>query len=33
MSIGAAVLLPLVATYFVVLYSAFRGPAQPTEGY
>ena len=33
MSIGAALLLPLVATYFVVLYSAFSGPAEPTEGY
>ena len=33
MSIGAALLLPLVATYFVVLYSAFSGPAEPTEAY
>jgi len=33
MSVGAALLLPLVASYFVVLYSAFRGPAQPKEGY
>jgi cytochrome d ubiquinol oxidase subunit II len=33
MSVGAALLLPLIASYFVVLYSAFRGPAQPTEGY
>ncbi|MFC3476419.1 cytochrome d ubiquinol oxidase subunit II [Halobacterium litoreum] len=33
MSVGAAILLPLVASYFVVLYSAFSGPAEPTEGY
>jgi cytochrome d ubiquinol oxidase subunit II len=33
MSIGAAVLLPLVVTYFVVLYSAFRGPVEPGEAY
>jgi cytochrome d ubiquinol oxidase subunit II len=33
MSVGAALLLPLVATYFVVLYSAFSGPAEPTEAY
>jgi len=33
MSIGAALLLPLVATYFVVLYSAFSGPARPSEAY
>ena len=33
MSIGAAVLLPLVATYFVVLYTAFRGPVEPEEAY
>jgi cytochrome d ubiquinol oxidase subunit II len=33
MSVGAALLLPLIASYFVVLYSAFSGPAQPTEGY
>ena len=33
MSIGAALLLPLVTTYFVVLYSAFSGPAEPSEAY
>ena len=33
MSVGATLLLPLVATYFVVLYSAFDGPAEPTEAY
>jgi len=33
MSVGAALLLPLVATYFVVLYSAFSGPAEPAGGY
>ena len=33
MSVGATLLLPLVATYFVVLYSAFDGPAEPTETY
>jgi cytochrome d ubiquinol oxidase subunit II len=33
MSVGAALLLPLVASYFVVLYSAFSGPAEPTEAY
>ncbi|MEZ3118015.1 cytochrome d ubiquinol oxidase subunit II [Halobaculum sp. MBLA0147] len=31
MSIGAALLLPLVVTYFVVLYSAFAGPVRPEE--
>jgi cytochrome d ubiquinol oxidase subunit II len=33
MSIGSALLLPLVATYFVVLYSAFSGPITAEEGY
>ena len=33
MSIGAAILLPLVFLYFVVLYSAFRGPIEAGEGY
>jgi cytochrome d ubiquinol oxidase subunit II len=33
MSVGAAVLLPLVALYFVVLYSAFRGPVRTEESY
>jgi cytochrome d ubiquinol oxidase subunit II len=33
MSIAATLLLPLVVTYFVVLYSAFSGPATPTEAY
>jgi cytochrome d ubiquinol oxidase subunit II len=33
MSIAAALLLPLVATYFVVLYSAFSGPITPEEAY
>ena len=33
MSIGAALLLPLVATYFVVLYSAFSGPITAEESY
>ncbi|MFC6784447.1 cytochrome d ubiquinol oxidase subunit II [Halobaculum halobium] len=33
MSIGAALLLPLVATYFVVLYSAFSGPISAEEAY
>jgi len=33
MSIGAAVLLPLVLTYFAVLYSAFRGPVDVEGGY
>ncbi|QZP39475.1 cytochrome d ubiquinol oxidase subunit II [Halobaculum magnesiiphilum] len=33
MSIGAALLLPLVATYFVVLYSAFSGPISAGEAY
>jgi cytochrome d ubiquinol oxidase subunit II len=33
MSIGASLLLPLVTTYFVVLYSAFSGPAEPSEAY
>jgi cytochrome d ubiquinol oxidase subunit II len=33
MTIAASLLLPLVAVYFVVLYSAFRGPMSPQEGY
>jgi cytochrome d ubiquinol oxidase subunit II len=33
MSVASALLLPLVVTYFVVLYSAFGGPVQPTESY
>jgi cytochrome d ubiquinol oxidase subunit II len=33
MSVGAAVLLPLVALYFVILYSAFRGPVRTEESY
>jgi cytochrome d ubiquinol oxidase subunit II len=33
MSVASALLLPLVVTYFAVLYSAFSGPAQPTESY
>jgi cytochrome d ubiquinol oxidase subunit II len=33
MSIGAAVLLPLVFVYFGVLYSAFSGPIEPEETY
>ncbi|RLM53256.1 cytochrome d ubiquinol oxidase subunit II [Halobellus sp. Atlit-31R] len=32
-SIGAAFLLPLIATYFVVLYSAFSGPVEEAESY
>ncbi|QCC48464.1 cytochrome d ubiquinol oxidase subunit II [Halobellus limi] len=33
MSIGAALLLPLITTYFVVLYSAFSGPISAGEAY
>jgi cytochrome d ubiquinol oxidase subunit II len=33
MSVGAALLLPLVATYFAVLYSAFSGPIAAEEAY
>ncbi|WP_318571036.1 cytochrome d ubiquinol oxidase subunit II [Salinigranum marinum] len=33
MSVGAALLLPLVLTYFAVLYNAFSGPVEPTESY
>ncbi|SDY11438.1 cytochrome d ubiquinol oxidase subunit II [Halobellus clavatus] len=33
MSIGTALLLPLVVTYFVVLYSAFSGPITGGEAY
>jgi len=33
MTIGASLLLPLVAVYFVVLYSAFSGPITPEEAY
>jgi len=32
-TIGAAVLLPLVSTYFVVLYSAFEGPVDEADAY
>ncbi|MUV88075.1 cytochrome d ubiquinol oxidase subunit II [Natronomonas sp. CBA1123] len=32
-SIGAALLLPLVVSYFVVLYSAFSGPVDEGESY
>ena len=33
MTIGASLLLPLVAVYFVTLYSAFSGPIAPEEAY
>jgi cytochrome d ubiquinol oxidase subunit II len=33
MSVAAALLLPLVLTYFAVLYSAFSGPVQQTDSY
>jgi cytochrome d ubiquinol oxidase subunit II len=33
MTVGAAVLLPLVFGYFVVLYSAFSGPVDAEGGY
>jgi cytochrome d ubiquinol oxidase subunit II len=33
MSIGAALLLPLIFGYFVVLYSAFSGPIEAGEAY
>ncbi|AZH25649.1 cytochrome d ubiquinol oxidase subunit II [Haloplanus aerogenes] len=33
MSIGAALLLPLVFVYFIVLYSAFSGPIEAGEAY
>ena len=33
MTLGAALLLPLVITYFIVLYSAFSGPITPEEAY
>jgi cytochrome d ubiquinol oxidase subunit II len=33
MSLGAALLLPLVTVYFIVLYSAFSGPIGPEEAY
>jgi cytochrome bd quinol oxidase subunit 2 apoprotein (EC 1.10.3.-) len=33
MTIGASLLLPLVAVYFVVLYSSFSGPVSPEEAY
>ncbi|WP_336037721.1 cytochrome d ubiquinol oxidase subunit II [Halobacterium yunchengense] len=32
-TIGAGLLLPLVASYFVVLYSAFSGPVEDEESY
>jgi len=33
MTVFAAVLLPLVSLYFVVLYSSFAGPTEAGEGY
>lgn len=33
MTIGMAILLPLIFVYFAVLYSAFSGPAEEGEGY
>lgn len=33
MSVSAALLLPLVLTYFAVLYSTFSGPVQSTDAY
>lgn len=33
MTVVLVVFLPLVLIYFAVLYSAFRGPAEPSEGY
>ncbi|UTF54659.1 cytochrome d ubiquinol oxidase subunit II [Natronosalvus rutilus] len=33
MSIGAAILLPLIFVYFVVLYSTFSGPIEAGESY
>jgi cytochrome d ubiquinol oxidase subunit II len=33
MSVAAALLLPLVLTYFAILYSAFSGPVRQTDSY
>jgi cytochrome d ubiquinol oxidase subunit II len=33
MTVVLAIFLPLVLLYFAVLYSAFSGPVEPTEGY
>ncbi|SDM11116.1 cytochrome d ubiquinol oxidase subunit II [Halogranum gelatinilyticum] len=33
MSVAAALLLPLIATYFAVLYNTFSGPVQSTDSY
>jgi len=33
MTVFAAVLIPLVSLYFVVLYSSFAGPTEAGEGY
>jgi cytochrome d ubiquinol oxidase subunit II len=33
MSVAAALLLPLVVTYFAVLYSSFRGPVRTSDSY
>jgi len=33
LSIGAAILLPLVFLYFAILYSAFSGPIEAGESY
>ncbi len=33
MTVAAAFLLPVVLTYFGVLYSVFSGPADPSETY
>jgi cytochrome d ubiquinol oxidase subunit II len=33
MTIGASLLLPLVVVYFIVLYTAFRGPVDQPDHY
>lgn len=33
MTVGMAIMLPLIMVYFVVLYSAFAGPAEEGEAY
>jgi len=33
MTIGSSILLPLIATYFIVLYSSFSGPVEEGESY
>nr|WP_255359214.1 cytochrome d ubiquinol oxidase subunit II [Haladaptatus sp. R4] len=33
LTVAAAFILPIVVVYFAVVYSVFRGPAEPSETY